>query len=414
MTAIPRIQDFDDPTYNPFLSDDASFGANLDPYPQLADWLKQGPVHAMDYRAGMGISPDTTMTGLPHFLILGYEAVEKVFLDPITYSNKTYERNIGISFGKSVSVMDAPEHPRYRKIFQKAFLPNTVAKWGDTLVDPVIDSLMQGFTGRGKADLVQEFTHHYPFQIIYKQLNLPPEDVKTFHKLAIAQTVVSYDVAHGVEASRKLGVYFKNLLDERRRNPGDDLVSQLAQAEVDGETLPEEILISFLRQLVNAGGDTTYRATSVLLTGLLSNPDQLDAMRKERTLIPQAIEEALRWDGPVLIATRTAAVDTELCGVNLPAGACLSVASGSANRDPSRFPNPDRFDIFRERKHRHFAFALGPHVCIGQHLARVEMTRALNAILDRLPGVRLDPDMPPPAVQGTMMRVPKHIYVRFD
>jgi cytochrome P450 len=362
----------------------------------------------------MGISPDTTMTGLPHFLILGYEAVEKVFLDPITYSNKTYDRNIGISFGKSVSVMDAPEHPRYRKIFQKAFLPNTVAKWGDTLVDPVIDSLMQGFTGRGKADLVQEFTHHYPFQIIYKQLNLPPEDVKTFHKLAIAQTVVSYDVAHGVEASRKLGVYFKNLLDERRRNPGDDLVSQLAQAEVDGETLPEEILISFLRQLVNAGGDTTYRATSVLLTGLLSNPDQLDAMRKDRALIPQAIEEALRWDGPVLIATRTPAVDTELCGVKLPAGACLSVASGSANRDPSRFPDPDRFDIFRERKHRHFAFAFGPHVCIGQHLARVEMTRALNAILDRLPGVRLDPDMPPPVVQGTMMRVPKHIHVRFD
>src|SRR5439155_8241528 len=91
---------------------------------------------------------------------------------------------------------------------------------------------------------------------------------KTFHKLAIAQTVVMFDVAHGTEASHKLGVYFRNLLDERRRNPGDDLVSMLALAEVDGERLPEEILISFLRQLVNAGGDTTYRATSVLLTGL--------------------------------------------------------------------------------------------------------------------------------------------------
>jgi len=288
-----------------------------------------------------------------------------------------------------------------------------VSKWGDTLVDPVVGALIDKFAGRGRADLVQEFTHHYPFQIIYKQLNLPPEDVKIFHKLAIAQTVVSYDVAHGTEASRKLGVYFKALIEERRRDPGDDLVSLLAQAEVDGESLPEEILVSFLRQLVNAGGDTTYRATSILLTGLLTNPDQLAAVRADRSLIPQAIEEALRWDGPVLIASRTPSVDTELCGVMLPAGASLSVAAGSANRDPSRFEDPDRFDIFRA-KQRHFAFAFGPHVCIGQQLARLEMTRALDAILDHLPNLRLDPDRPPPQVQGTMMRVPKHVHVCFD
>ena len=413
MGAIPRIQDFDDAAYDPFVSDEAAFGDCADPYPRLAEWLKQGPVHKMDYRAGMGIYPDITMAGLEHYLVLGYEATEKIFLDPATYSNKTYARNLGISFGRSVSTMDAPEHSRFRKIFQKAFLPNMVAKWGETLVDPVVQSLMDKFAARGKADLVQEFTHHYPFQIIYRQLNLPPEDVKTFHKLAIAQTVVMYDVPHGTEASHKLGVYFKNLLDERRRNPGDDLVSLLALAEADGEQLPEEILISFLRQLVNAGGDTTYRATSVLLTGLLSNPEQLDAVRQDRALIPQAIEEALRWDGPVLIATRTPTVDTELCGVKIPAGACLSVASGSANRDPSRFENPDQFDIFR-KKQRNFGFAFGPHVCIGQHLARIEMTRALNAILDRLKNIRLDPALPPPAIQGTMMRVPKHIHVCFD
>ena len=413
MGAIPRIQDFDDAAYDPFVSDEAAFGACADPYPQLAEWLRQGPVHKMDYRIAMGLCPDVTMAGLEHYLVLGYEAAEKIFLDPATYSNKTYERNLGISFGKSVSTMDAPEHTRFRKIFQKAFLPNMVAKWGETLVDPVVQGLMDKFSGRGKADLVQEFTHHYPFQIIYRQLNLPPEDVKTFHKLAIAQTVVMYDVAHGTEASHKLGAYFKNLVDERRRHPGDDLVSLLALAEVDGEQLPEEILISFLRQLVNAGGDTTYRATSVLLTGLLTRPDQLDAIRQDRSLIPQAIEEALRWDGPVLIATRTPTVDTELCGVKIPAGACLSVASGSANRDPARFENPDKFDIFR-KKQRNFGFAFGAHVCIGQHLARIEMTRALNAILDRLPNTRLDPALPAPAIQGTMMRVPRHIHVCFD
>lgn len=413
MQALARIEDFDDDAYDPFVSDDAAFGDCDDPYPRLAQWLSEAPVHAMDYRAAMGLHPDVTMAGLAHYLVLGYDLVEQIFLDPATYSNRLYSRNLGISFGRSVSTMDAPEHPRFRKIFQKAFLPNTVSQWGESLVDPVVRGLMDKFASRGRADLVQEFTHHYPFQIIYRQLGLPPEDVQTFHKLAIAQTVVSYDVAHGTEASRKLGVYFKALLQARRREPGEDLVSLLARAEVEGEQLPEDILISFLRQLVNAGGDTTYRATSVLLTGLLKNPDQLDAVRQDRSLIPQAIEEALRWDGPVLIATRMPTVDVELAGVKIPAGACLSVASGSANRDPSRFENPDRFDIFRA-KHRHFGFAFGPHVCIGQHLARVEMTRALNAILDRLPNLRLDPDMPPPRVQGTMMRVPKHIFVRFD
>jgi cytochrome P450 len=151
----------------------------------------------------------------------------------------------------------------------------------------------------------------------------------------------------------------------------------------------------------------------VLLTGLLSNPQQLEAVRNNRGLVPQAIEEALRWDGPVLIQTRLTTRDVELGGVKIPAQAFIDVAAGAANRDPQRFPDPDRFDIFRKPAHRHFAFAFGPHVCIGQHLARVEMTRALNAILDRLPKVRLDPAKAAPEIKGIMMRAPKHIYACF-
>ncbi|MFV0409348.1 MAG: cytochrome P450, partial [Paracoccus sp. (in: a-proteobacteria)] len=319
----------------------------------------------------------------------------------------------GISFGRSISTMDAPEHPRFRRIFQKAFLPQTVAAWGDEIVDPVVSDLMDKFVGRGEADLVQEFTLHYPFHIIYRQLALPPEDVGIFHKLAIAQTVVAVDVEHGVEASRKLGAYFKSLIAERRENPGDDLISALAHAEVDGDYLPGEVLISFLRQLVNAAGDTTYRATSVLLSALLRHPEQLEAIRQDRSLIPQAIEEAVRWDGPVLMQSRYTSTATTLGGVEIPAGAFIDVVAGSANRDGTKFPDPDQFDIFRKPQHRHFAFAFGPHVCIGQHLARVEMTRALTAILDKLPNLRLDPDKPAPEIHGSMMRVPHSIHVQF-
>jgi cytochrome P450 len=413
MNAVRHLEDFDDPAFDPFIADEAMFGHCPDPYGPLADLRRRGPVHALNYRVFMGEPADVTSSDVEHFTVVGYEEVNQALREVETFSNRAYLRNIGISFGRSVSTMDAPEHPRFRKIFQKAFLPNVVSKWGESVVDPVIDSLMAAFEKRGTADLVQEFTFHYPFKIVYRQLGLPPDEVKTFHKLAMAQILVSVDVAHGTEASRKLGTYFDALIEERRRNPGNDLVSVLAQAEVDGERLPQDVLISFLRQLVNAGGDTTYRGTSVLLTGLLSNPDQLEAVRQDRALVPQAIEEALRWDGPVLIQTRMALRDVELGGVKIPRGAFLDVAAGAANRDPKRFPDPDTFNIFRKPEHRHFAFAFGPHVCIGQHLARVEMTRALNAVLDRLPRVRLDPDRLPPQIQGIMMRVPKHVFVRF-
>ena len=174
------------------------------------------------------------------------------------------------------------------------------------------------------------------------------------------------------------------------------------------------MLISFLRQLMNAGGDTTFRGTSVLLTGLLSHPEQWEAVAADRSLIPQAIDEALRWEGPVAATDRYVAHDTVLDGVPLQKGTILNVVLGSANRDPAKFTDPDKFDIFRDRKVRHLAFANGPHVCIGQHLARVEMTRALNALLDRTRNMRLDPDRPAPDIRGHSLRVPDHIYVKFD
>ena len=150
------------------------------------------------------------------------------------------------------------------------------------------------------------------------------------------------------------------------------------------------------------------------MAGLLQNPDQLRAVEADRTLIAQAIEEALRWDGPVTSTLRYVAEATEIGGVPVPQGAILNVVLGSANRDPAKFVDPDRFDIFRERSARHLAFANGPHVCIGQHLAKVEMTRALNAILDKMANLELDPDMPAPEIRGHLLRVPDHLHVRFE
>ena len=406
------IQEFDDPTYDPFSSDDLNFGDTLDPYPIIAEWRKQGAVLEGDYRPKMGLFsaayPDRKM-----FTVVGSAEVLEVLTNSNDdYSNAGYRFNIGATFGQgSISTMDNPEHGRWRKIFQKIFLPQFVKTWGESIVDPVVHDLMDKFVDRGHADLIEEFTLRYPFEVIYKQLNLPESDVRTFQRLAIGQTDYMH-MEQAQEASVKLGAYFKALVDERRRNPGDDLVSLLANTEVDGEYLPELVLISFLRQLMNAAGDTTYRGTSVLLTALLENPEQLEEIRQNRKLIPAAIEEALRWDGPVLVQLRMAKNDVVLGGVEIPAGSLLDVVAGAANRDPALFPDPDRFDIHRTRD-AHFSFSRGAHICVGQHLARVEMTRALHAVLDNLPNLRFDPDKPRAEIRGSMMRVPKHLYVRF-
>ncbi|WP_336971911.1 cytochrome P450 [Sphingobium aromaticiconvertens] len=409
-TAI-KIQEFDDPSYDPFNSDEINFGDTRDPYPAIAQWRAQAPVLEGDYRPRMGLHsamyPDRKM-----FTVVGTEEILQVLTDTDRFSNAGYKFNLGETFGRgSISTMDNPEHGRWRKIFQKIFLPQYVKTWGESIVDPVVHNLMDQFLARGHADLIEEFTLRYPFEVIYKQLDLPAADVRTFQRLALGQTdYVNADKA--IEAGRKLGDYYIALVEERRKNPGDDLVSLLANTEVDGDYLPEVVLISFLRQLMNAAGDTTYRGTSVLLTALLENPDQFDAIRADRALIPLAIEEALRWDGPVAVQLRMASQDVVLGGVDIPAGSLLDVVAAAANRDPAIYPNPDRFDIHRDRK-AHFAFSRGPHICVGQHLARVEMTRALHAVIDHMPNLRFDPDKPKPEIRGSMMRVPKHLYVRF-
>jgi len=411
MATAFKIREFDDPTYDPFLSDEVNFGDDLDPYPQIHAMRARGAVLPGSYRENLGYS--CFYGPGPKFSILGSKEIEEVLTDTSRFSNSGYRPTLGTTFGMgSISTMDNPEHGRWRRIFQKIFLPQFVRTWGESIVDPVVNGLMDKFLPRGEADLVGEFTQRYPFEVIYRQLDLPESDVQTFQRLAIGQTDYVH-MAQAQEAGVKLGEYFKALIDARRANPGDDLVSLLAATEVDGENLPELELVSFLRQLMNAAGDTTYRGTSVLLTALLNNPDQLEAIRQNRELIPAAIEEALRWDGPVLAQLRVAIHDTTLGGVQIPAGAYLDAVAGAANRDPAIYPDPDSFNINRDKR-AHYAFARGPHICVGQHLARVEMTRALHAVLDSLHNLRLDPEKPVPEIRGIMMRVPAHIHVRFD
>lgn len=413
---LPMLEDLDDPDFNPFTADALAWGDTLDPYQRIRELAAQGWLYPGEYRRLFveGTSATTEGRDFRYFTIFGYDKCHAALTNPEVFSNWAHTLGLGISFGKSISTLDPPEHTRYRRIFQKAFLPHTVRQWSDSLVEPVIGELLDKVMDRGGCDLVQDFALHFPFQIIFRQLDLPLEDIKLFHKLAVAQTAYHVAPAIAAEAGRKLGVYFSAMVQQRRNQPGDDLVSTLATAEVDGERLPEDVVVSFLRQLTNAGGDTTYRATSCLLTGLLQHPEQLDAVRQDRSLVAAAIDEALRMEPPVSAIPRWTRSEITMDGLTIPKDAHVEICLWSANRDPEKFANPDQFDIFRDSAHRHLAFNTGPHVCIGQHLARVEMDRALNAVLDRLPGLKLDPDMPPPEIRGFNLRTPRHLHVRFD
>ena len=396
----------DDSAFEVF--DDAVAGDSRDPYPELAAARKANPVQRLD------------MSNMPHdeakpvFFVYRYDDILDVLRDGETYSSgQIIELIMGDVMGRHIMLgMDDPEHRRYRALVSTAFGPKAIARWQAQLIDPIASDLIDRFAGRGHAELVREFTFPYPTQVIAGMLGLPRADYQRFQRWSIAILSVFTKRAAAIAASEQVKEYLARILDDRRREPRDDLISDLAQAELDGERLSDEEIYSFLRLLLPAGVETTYRSTGNLLFSLLSRPDQLDAVRADRSLIPQAIEETVRYEAPLLNITRIATRDTVLGGVPIPAGSTMMTMLAAANRDESRWNDPDHYDIFRAVRPS-VAWGQGPHICLGMHLARVEMRVALNLLLDRLPGLRLDPDGDDPHIRGQVFRSPTSLPVLF-
>jgi cytochrome P450 len=191
----------------------------------------------------------------------------------------------------------------------------------------------------------------------------------------------------------------------------DDIIGDLVAAEIDGEKLTDEAIISFLRLLLPAGLETTYRSSGNLLQLLLTHPDQLKPLQQDRDLLSAAIEEGIRYETPLVLVARNTTRDVEMHGMTIPAGAQVNLCMGSANRDENRWENPDVFDIRRPRR-AHISFAGGIHSCLGMHLARVETKAMLNSLFDRVTDIELVPDDDTKIV-GMPFRSPKHLPVTF-
>jgi len=380
-----------------------------DPYPSFHEKRRSTPV---ERRTQWGF---TGQEGTA-YIIYRYDDVQTVLRDNVAFCSGSIRDLMGVVMGPYPLVgMDEPEHKRLRSLVSQAFRQKTLAHWDQDLVVPVVDEHIDRFVDRGRAELVRELTYHYPVQVIAEILGLPRADHANFHRRALAIINVAAKPEEGIAASNDLRDYFAEFLDERRRDPRRDLISELVQAELDGERLGDEEIFSFLRLLLPAGAETTYRATGSFLFGLLTHPDQLEALEADRSLMTQAVEETIRWESPLLITSRQCTRDTELAGVTIPAGGDVVVNLGSANHDETRWPDGDEFDIFREQK-PHIAFGAGPHMCLGMHLARMEMATAVSRLLDRCPSLRLDPEAmerDDPHIHGEIFRSPTTLPVLF-
>lgn len=297
---------------------------------------------------------------------------------------------------------DPPAHHRFRKLVNKAFLPRRV----DALephAEAIAHRLVDGFVAEGRVELVGRFAQPLPLTLIAEQLGVPREELPTFRRFTdgfVAQLGGMADAQGQLEAARlivEFQRYFAARLEERRRDPQDDILSDLVHARVEGERpldVPE--MLSILQQILVAGNETTASAIAEGVRLLIEHPETRALVRREPERIPDLVEEVLRLATPTANMWRIASRDTELGGVAIPEGAILLLRYGSANRDEAVFPDPDRFDLRRPNAGEHLAFGSGVHFCLGARLARMEMRVAFRALLARLDDWALDPAAPPP------------------
>ena len=342
-------------------------------------------------------------TGLPVWMVTRYKDAVELLRDPRFSKDvrklpegspsRTVMRDSMQTLNQHMLMADPPDHTRLRTLVSKAFTPRRV----DALrprITAIASQLLDGVRAQGAMDLLDAFAFPLPITVIAEMLGVPLEDQDKFREWTTA--IVSPPVGGNFEPIQKAGMqfihYFQGLLERRRNEPKDDLLTALMSVEEQGDRLSPQELISMLFLLLVAGHETTVNLIGNGVWALLQHPEQLERLRAQPKLIDSAVEEMLRYRGPVETTTqRWAHGDVEWRGQVIPAGEAAFVSLLAADHDPEQFPEPERFDITRD-PNRHIAFGFGIHFCLGAPLARLEATIAINLLLERLPGLRLGAD----------------------
>jgi cytochrome P450 len=365
-------------------------------------WLRQhDPVAQVTFHGGSA------------YLVSRFEDVFDAFRDEEHIpAAVAYREHSEPAQGRTLLCMEGEEHRINRAMVFPAFAPRVIQQYAADHLEPLANELVDNFAASGSADLVADFTHEFSFQFILRMLGIPPGDHPDFHRWSIELLNYAYHPDRALRAKAEFTRYLEPLVRRRRADPGDDLLSRLVKAESEGHHLSDEEIFSFARLLFPAGADTSYLGIGNLLFGLLTHPDALDEVRADPTLRRSAIEEALRWESPAAILPRRTRDAVTIAGTRVPADTPLLFAITAANRDPSRFTEPEAFDVHRQPTGV-LTFGLGPHFCLGAHLARAEMAVALDVVLGRLDGLRLS-SRDGVDVVGSILRGPQRLPVTFE
>jgi cytochrome P450 len=287
---------------------------------------------------------------------------------------------------------DGDDHRRLRRLVTKAFTPRMVEQLRPRIQE-IADELIDRVEGRGEMELVEEFAFPLPITVIAELLGVPVADRERFREWSnaiVTPAASPGDLAGFGEQMQAFVDYLLALFEERRREPRDDLTSALVAVEDGGETLDESELSSMVALLIVAGHETTVSQIGNAVLALIRNPEQRGPLEDRPELLSQAVEELVRYDGPVeRTLTRWASRDVELRGQEIRRGDLVIVLLGAADRDPERFASPDTLDVLAERDVKHVGFGRGSHYCLGAPLARLEAEVALETLFRRLPGIRL-------------------------
>jgi Cytochrome P450 len=411
----------------------AAFGGGIDDPFLVYDRLRaQGDVVPVDLLAAFGLRSKAAAGEQPVFTLFRFSDIQAVLRDAATFTSSINQRRIGFLFDDLMILgMDGAQHKFMRSLLQPAFGAGVIARWKERMMAPLIaEEFIKPLLARGRCDLLADFAIEFPVRSVYHIIGLP-DDPTAYSRFATwgleilrAPTAdpekdpagFAETVASAVAASKGMYDQLRPIIAARRASgliEGDDLISSLLRASHQGESLDDHQIACFLRTVMPAAAETTTRTFCNLMLMLLNDADLFDAVRRDRSLIPAAIDEAVRLEPVLSIITRETKADTEIAGVVIPAGSAILLCAATAGRDEAAYPDPHVFDLHRPRKIP-LGFGSGPHMCIGMQVAKAEMEAALNALMDMMPRLRLDPDYPEPLIKGVIFRGPSALHVRWD
>jgi cytochrome P450 len=294
---------------------------------------------------------------------------------------------------------DPPDHTRLRALVNKAFIPQAIEAL-KSRIRAIAEELLDQVQDPAGFDVIETIAYPLPVIVMAELLGVPTRDRAQFKVWSdqrarlLEPTITASEIQVAIQAGREFDAYFMDVINARRKEPRDDLISTLVAVEEAGDKLTQGELLVMLRLLLIAGNETTTNLIGNGLLALLRHPDQLQALRDDPGRMPAAVEELVRYDGPVQVDGRTAMEDMEIKGRHIQKGQSIVVLIGSANHDPDVFRNPERLDITRKEA-SHIAFGRGIHHCLGAPLARLEGRIAFEAIIERFADIRLLTDHPP-------------------